>query len=101
MKHYFRTLIEACEYIAVNNLDKYMVVLAPDFGRWLVVNSANEVEYTIDALTTETGLVSDPHYAADSTHTPLTPDVLCPECQRLGWVNAPILVEFISVAGAA
>lgn len=100
MKQTFKTILEACEFIQENNLSGYMVVLAPDFARWLVVDSANEVEYTLDSMVA-LGLVSDPHYAADSTHTPLTPDVHCPECQRLGWVDAPIRVEFISVAGAA
>jgi hypothetical protein len=101
MKQTFRTIIEACEWIQANNLTGYMIVLSPDFARWIVVDSASEVEYTIDALAAETGLVSDPHYRADSTHTPLTPDANCPECQRLGWVEAPITVQFMPVAGAA
>jgi hypothetical protein len=99
MKQYFDTVIEACEYIDTHKLDGYMVVLAPAFDCWQIVNSANEVEYTIDAMIdNETGLVSDPHYAALSTHTPLTPDANCPECQRLGWVAVPVTVQFIEVA---
>jgi len=94
MKQTFGTVIDACE---LNNLSGYMVVLAPDFARWLVVDSASEVEYTIDAMS-ELGLVSDPHYAADSTHTPLTPDTRCPECQRLGGVYEPGMVQPIEVA---
>ena len=97
MKQTFGTVIDACEFIQANNLSGYMVVLAPDFDRWLVVDSASQVEYTIDAMS-ELGLVSDPHYAADSTHTPLTPDTRCPECQRLGWVYEPVTVQLIEVA---
>jgi hypothetical protein len=98
MKQYFDTVIEACEYIDTHKLDGYMVVLAPAFDCWQIVNSANEVEYTIDAMIAECGLVPDPHYRAGSTHNPLTPDPLCPECQRLGWVAVPVTVQFIEVA---
>ena len=50
MKQTFGTVIDACEFIQANNLSGYMVVLAPDFDRWLVVDSASQVEYTIDAM---------------------------------------------------
>ena len=38
---------------------------------------------TLDDL----GLKSDPHYAANTAHSPITPDPTCPDCQRADWLR--------------
>ena len=76
MPERYELLKDACEELKnTGRIYTHTIILAP-FGEYWEVVSLIDGEPVAAGL----GLVSDPHYAADSDHTPLTPAADCADC---------------------